>query len=214
MGRSPDGSQYREHALPIKLRKPLSVMRIYVANCTTQIQQINYRLDFQTSGGESPLAAMRAPRRQDIPPGRQAPIGGDLTQEQVDSIVKQISAFGALRVGDVSRSGRKIHLVYDIDKPVPDKIIRSVNEYSKDVLSHEGELRRKHAAIVANDIVTNAVAEQLAITSVADDVAPRDFRVEVEQLDGENRIEEGFRVDPDAKPQPPPAYKGGRRRAA
>jgi hypothetical protein len=53
-----------------------------------------------------------------------------------------------------------------------------VRNFNEGIMVRDGELRRKRAAVTANDIVANAVAQQLAATPMADDAMPKNFEVE------------------------------------
>ena len=195
-------------------------MRLYIANCTNQIMTIQYRLEFAAGGGTLALAIRNPARSQDLPAGKQAPVGGDMSIDQVNSIVNQLSIFGMMKVGSSSLQRRKVPMIYDIDRPVSEHAIRTVLGHNNGIMIDEGKLRRKRAAVGVNDAVIKAVAEQLAPTPFFDQVDTTLLEVEIEQQeqseqDG-SRVEEGFRVKPAAVPpsHQPESRKGTRRRAA
>lgn len=169
-------------------------MRLKFANCLSQKQQVFYRLDYNFFGEPDAGNRFRTARSLMVDAGRQVVIGGDLVQQQVDSIIKQLEIYGALKVEEMGRLPRKVvPSLLSIDKDVPAKLIVDVMKHNKGVLTSIGRERRETAAVVANEAVEKAVAAQASLQK---------FEVEIEQQDPEpgeaeitgSRLEEGLRV--------------------
>ena len=179
------------------------MQKLYIANCTRQHQTICYRLDFDRDGTRMPNPQQRMPLEERIAPGKQEPLsGGELHENAIAHIIRQLTPFGLLHVKETSRQDGVCPWVYDLDRPVAPEIIAEVFAYNQGVRSEEGKERRRLAAVAANEFLNDKAGEQ-----------PRALEVSVEQLDQsefqESRIEEGYRIDPNAGPPVQP--KGGRR---
>jgi hypothetical protein len=176
--------------------------KLYIANCTRQEQEVQYRLERQQLlPGQRPYPAMRF----QIPRGRQAVVGGDLPLEKIQIIVEQLRVFGLKSVDEVKSDMRFTPYVFDVDRPVKVDVMRFVIAQNDGIRVEEGKERRVKAAVATNDLVTKAVTETLESVGIEPpDVAVR--AVEFEQVEqseaGEKRIEEGFKLDANA---PPPA---------
>jgi len=121
---------------------------IYFANCTQQKHSLAYRL---------PGAPQTV--NLDILPGRQQPIGGgELTGEQVDSILKHQRAYGATRF-DEGSSGRA-PLIYRLDEPVPYEAIARTVEHNRTESDDEGEERRARAAVAIETRIGDTLQER------------------------------------------------------
>lgn len=124
-------------------------MRLYIANVTRQYQNVFYRLDFFIQGN----AAQRSSglKQISIAPGQQVTVGGDLTLDQAQTIMDQLSPYGGLGVEEISRIPNvKIAYLMSLDKPVPAKLIRLLDEHNRERLTGEGDERRRNAAIAAH----------------------------------------------------------------
>lgn len=183
---------------------------LYVANVTRQNMAVYYRTDFMDDGSAG--RRLRAPpaRHQNIPPGKQIPLGGDMPFETVKDIVEQLNRYNMVGEVDVSKLRDRrgfVPLVFNIDKPVSEKALRAVVAHNSGVKVDEGKDRRKKAAIAASSALVEQVAEQ-----------PPLFEVEIEQLDvseaDEKRIEEGFRVSPSAPGPKSPSSRVRTKKAA
>jgi len=199
--------------------------KLFVANATPQNWIIFYRLDFNDDG--SPNVRFTPAKQHPIPSGKQNAIGGDLHISQVESIVKQLSKYGAIGVTDVQRQRVYTPLVFNVDKPVPAVIIERVRALNMGVLAQEGAERRRKAAVANNQAIETAV--QNAVANLGGD--PNEVKIpgvettfeQVEQTPaGEKTIAEGVRVTDAVAPGR--VFKGrvtaspkrglGRRRAA
>ena len=158
--------------------------RLYVANTTKHNQQVFYRLDFAPDGGMDPRAAQRMNAKSEpIPKGRQKNLGGDLTMPQIEDIVRQLNVFGMVGEKEIARLPRRqVPYVFNVDKVVSEKAIRTVLAHNDGVLVQEGKTRRAAMAIAANEIAE------------ADG-----FEVSIEQEEasefGESLIAEGYAID-------------------
>jgi len=188
-------------------------MKLYVANCTKHRQKVYYRLDFNMEGQPASQAG-KLPKSQDIEPGRQIVLGGDLHKSQIVSIVDQLNKFRAAGTVDVPRLKDQAPYVFDIDRAVPAATIRRVIEHNGTILLTAGKERRQKAAIVVNRIVEQRMNEEL----IAKQIEPPEMNgldVEYEQEDqsdaGEKMIAEGIHVRTNAQQQ---IDKGGGKNAA
>lgn len=182
--------------------------RLFVANCTRQVQEVYYRLDFNADGAPEPNARFQPAKRQTIPPGRQIVLGGDLHIKQIEDIVDQLAKYGAVGTLDVPRLKKVAPYVCNVDKSVPVDVIRNVMTVNAGVLTQQGRDRRKKAAIAVDDTVANVVNSQFAeagIPKEADQSVEVEFEQEEQSEAGEKRVEEGYRIEAKAK-------KGGRSR--
>lgn len=171
-------------------------VKLYIANCTRQNQELYYRLDLDDEGARE--TQFRPANKQPIAPGRQVLVGGKaFLMTQVESIIKQLSVHGMIAVMEVPRARNKAPYVFNIEKPVPESIIRDVMDINAGVLTVDGQVRRKQAAVAVNDLVSSTINEQFAAHGIPKE-AKQTVDVEFEQLEqseaGERRIEEGYRV--------------------
>lgn len=174
-------------------------MRLYIANTTPQVYEINYRLGFNAPGETKFYPA----RRQTIPPGRQVVVGdGKLDAHEVEAVVAQLSRYGMHAVEDVKRGrlASKVPLIFNVEQPVPKFAIENVRALNHSILLEEGRQRRARAAVAANDIVADAVAKEFADAGVlkepTQNVSVEFERAPDESLESETdlRIGEGFRI--------------------
>jgi hypothetical protein len=192
--------------------------KLYVANTTKQNQRVYFRLDFDVDaeGRRSTILRFQPAKYVDIPPGQQRVIGGEIHQDQVESIVEQLRPYGLAGVTEVASLAAVTPYIFNLNQPVKADHIRYVMAKNEGLQIEEGRQRRAKAAIIMNETVSNAVANQFAQQGIQKEPV-QDFEVEFEQLDqseaGEKRIEEGYRIDPNAPP-PPAAAKAAKRKAA
>lgn len=130
-------------------------MFLYIANITHQRHVVNYRLDFVQEGN----AALRANNTKQVIllPGEQKTIGGDLTQTQAQMIMDQLTPEG-VGVEEINRLPLvKVAYVLSFGKAIPTKILHLVNEHNKNLLTKEGDIRRRQAAIAAHPLVDQQI---------------------------------------------------------
>lgn len=120
-------------------------MKLYVANCTNQVQDFIYRLPETASS-----------RQQQIAIGGQVRISGDLGQKDIDAIVEQHSKYGLVDVGSIDRERQFMGMCYSVDKPVDLKYVERAFEFNLRRLEDMGRKFRQEAAVA----VSNAVEEQ------------------------------------------------------
>lgn len=188
--------------------------RLYIANCTRQNRVINYRLDYHPEQGKRRFTPARS---QTVQPGQQINLGGDLNIGQIEDVIDQLNKLGMVGAVEVKRAkgGNPIPFVFSIDKAIPRPIIEEVLSHNRGALILSGERRRQLAAIAGNEALINKIGQ------MTDPVAaPDEFVVEYEQqettVDGDKRIEQGFRVqnraDAGAQPAAPRKRTGTSRR--
>jgi hypothetical protein len=121
-------------------------MKLYVANCTKQVQDFVYRVP-ETLGPA---------RMQRIEIGRQVPLSGDLNTKQIDSIIEQHAKYGLVPADEVDRTKPFIGMCYAVDKPVPLTRMQSAIIHNDEVLALRGQHLRQEAAVAVN----NAMEDQ------------------------------------------------------
>ena len=171
-------------------------MKLYVAVTVRQKQRIFYRLDIDPSDGSIRSQAGVLPKHQDIEPGKQAAIGGDLYPGQVDSIIEQLKVFGLMPADEVNRLTKLTPYIYSKDRPITRAAIEKAFNHNQAVLSKQGKSRREEAAIAAA-VAINSDEAKISIEQVTES-----------ELGGES-IAEGYTVD---KTAPPPGEAAKRRR--
>jgi hypothetical protein len=186
--------------------------KLYIANPTRQRQVVCYRLDFDRAGEPEMHRRFQPARQQDVEPGRQVQLGGDMHMTQITDIVEQLARYGLIGVVDVSRMQGKVTYIYNIDRPVPADVMRRVIAHNESVMVEDGRLRRMRAAVATNEIVQQTVSQQFAERGIEE--APSDrttvvFEQEERSEAGEKPIAEGYKVSPDAPMRPHPK-KGGK----
>lgn len=177
-------------------------MRLYIANVSRQTHVVCYRLDYDKTGALLDTNRRFQPaRQQDIPPGRQVQIGGDLHEAQLNQIVEQLEPYGLIHADDVGRHRNvPTPYIYSRDRPVPAEAMRKVQGANSEILIEQGKERRAKAAVASNEIVQQAVSHQFAQVGIEEPPADR-TTVTFEQLEqsdqGEKRVEEGYKVVPE-----------------
>ena len=118
-------------------------MKLFFANCTNQIREINFRMVEEEGRGFS---------TQPIPMARQEMIANeDLSKPQIDYIINQQRRYGAVGVEDLDRVRKYyVPLIYSVDKPVPHDIWQAQMERNKGVKREEGSKLRKDAALATS----------------------------------------------------------------
>ena len=158
--------------------------KLYIANCTNQVQQFLYRLP------ETPSARMMV-----IEIGQQALLAEDLNPMQIESIVGQHAKYGMVAVADIDRTRPFIGLCYQVDKKIDMVKIQRAAEHNVSVLEHRGEELRKISAVAANNELEKA-AGGLNKTRVS-------FQEDV-QDGGKPKVNDGFDVQSTGENAPPP----------
>lgn len=182
-------------------------MRLYVANPTDQSQLICYRIDFDADGKQKDTNRRFQPaRQQEIKPGTQAQLGGDMHKAQIDDIVGQLRVYGMVYVSEVGKVGAtKIPYIYNVDAHVPADVMRRVQFHNKGVMTEDGRDRRARAAVATNELVQHTVQNQFleqGIPTQPADTTLVSFEQEEQTEHGEKKIEEGYEVVPEGKRGP------------
>lgn len=193
--------------------------KLYVANPTRQRQVVCYRLDFTKEGDAEPQRRFQPARQQDVEPGRQVQLGGDMHMNQITDIVEQLARYGMIGVVDIPRMQGKITYIYNIDRPVSAEALRRVVAHNESVLIEDGRGRRMRAAVATNEIVQQTVAQQFAERGIDESPADRttvSYEQEEQSEAGEKPIAEGYKVSADAPTKTPPRrpHRATKQRAA
>lgn len=188
--------------------------KLYIANVTKQTQIVCFRLDYGPDGELKDTNRRFEPaRQQDIPPGRQVMIGGDMHMRQIEDIVRQLQVYGLVGALDAPRLRSVAPLIFNIVNPVTAKTMEQVRDTNAELQTADGHDRRMKAAVATNDIVQSTVANQFAEAGINDEPADKTV-ITFEQQDqselGEKTIAEGYRVEAGAATAP--KNKGGRPR--
>lgn len=159
-------------------------MKMYIANCTQQVQDFIYRLP------ESPKTL-----HQKIEIGGQIQIAGDRSQIDVDAIVEQHARYGLVAVDEIDRTQPFIGLCYAVGKPVEVNRIRYALAHNHEVLTERGQQIRQEAAVAFNNALENQGQAPSALEmSVEEETEKRS------PDDDSPVISEGVRVDRNANP--------------
>lgn len=192
-------------------------MRIYIANPTNQPKTVNYRLDYTVDEHGNRTSQRLLPyRTENIPAGRQVPVGGDLFISQIEEIVKQLAPYGLVAQLEMktAKARGKVALIFNLDKPVPAAIMKDAQDHNAGVLNTQGADRRRLAAVASNDSLANAVSGQ----GIPDIKEPKKFEVEFEQMTADENypdanLADGLKVIRNHA-KPPAAPKRARARKA
>jgi hypothetical protein len=131
-------------------------MRLFVANLTAQKLVFAYVMpdeDGKRNGSGH--------RTQDIPMGGQVMVSGDLTQQQIDVIIKHHRKYGMLSASEVAdRRASFAGTCYSIDRPVAGVEIKNGIEHNIAVLAERGKQYRQEAAVAVNNALELQLQEQ------------------------------------------------------
>jgi hypothetical protein len=131
-------------------------MRLFIANVTRQRQVVNFRLDFINEGN----AAQRSSGAKQITlePGQQGTIGGDLDPNQAQLLMDQLSVYGGIGVEEINRLPKfRLAYILSYGKAIPTRIIQMVHEHNNNLLTVDGDVRRRNAAIAAHPLVEQQI---------------------------------------------------------
>lgn len=172
---------------------------LYVGNTTRQIYDFQYR----TSRGQ-PV------RRQQIQPGSQLKIAGDLAQREVEYIISQHTKYGLVAESEIDQTRAFHGTCYATGKPISAVRLMYLMETNLDVLVKRGEEIRKANAVGHSNIINQVMRE-----TEQPDLPVLELTVQQERRDPENSVPqmaEGLLVSADADAQP--LSGRGKRRAA
>ena len=169
-------------------------MKLYIGNCTKQVQDFTYRI---------PGTASQRVQRIEI--GSQIRISSDLSTPEIQSIVDQHHKYGLVAVGDIDRTKPFIGMCYSVDTPITVEKLRRAFAHNADVLNERGRELRQEAAVAVNHHIEQAAGENgPAVKSL-------EMTVQEENpgtIEDHPAINEGVRVMRDAPP--PSGSRGGR----
>lgn len=170
-------------------------MKMYVANCSKQVQDFFYRMP-ESSGV----------RRQRIEVGQQIRISGELNSPDIDAIVEQHKMYGMVREDEIDRTKVFIGVCYQIDKPVKINNVIMALDHNMEVLTEQGKQIRKEASVVINENLSSEHPDhKKTMVSV----------VEEEKRDGSTpTFAEGFEVvkEPAEQATDPRPQRGNKKR--
>lgn len=114
--------------------------KMFVANCTHQIQVFIYR-----------LPESKRSFTQEIPIGGQVQLtglgGGELSTKDVESIVRQQAKYGMVDVHEIDRRKPFFGTCFSLDKPIHVDKIRNAIEHNRGILDARGREIRQLAAV-------------------------------------------------------------------
>lgn len=117
------------------------MVKMYVANCTKQVQDFQYVLP----GGNG------RPRKQPIAIGGQIRVSGDLSTAEVAAVVEQHAKYGMRSVLELRNARDYTGLIWD-EKPINvPRILPEAFELNDGVLDARGRQIRTEAAVAANN---------------------------------------------------------------
>jgi hypothetical protein len=120
---------------------------LFIANTSKQHHHFYYRLP------EDPVA-----RFEEIRVGTQARIGGDLTHEAIQRIIKQHENYGLRAESELKNAKGYVGLCYSIDKPVKLDSLYSTFENNDVALNDRAEDRREDSAAAIASAITDTMA--------------------------------------------------------
>lgn len=124
--------------------------KMFVANCTVQVQEFHYRTV------ENPKVL-----KQIIEIGGQIQLSGDLTGPDITGIIAQHAPYGMVHVSEIDRAREFVGVCYSIDKPVDMERVRYVLDHNNGVLDARGKIIRQEAAIVIEDTLSASLDPRL-----------------------------------------------------
>src|ERR1017187_2730896 len=127
--------------------------KLYIANCTKQIQDFWYRVPGCDGSGKA-----FSPRMQKIPEGGQILISGDLQPEEIDFIVGENVRYGLINVDDVDRAKPFVGMCYSINKPVAVPKIEKLFVHNQEILEDRAETNLKATALANNQLLEDRLA--------------------------------------------------------
>lgn len=172
-------------------------MRIHVANCSKQVQIINYR-----------LPEVASPRSQEVGLGRQEILGGDVTAPQFDALRVQFARYGFTdlsKVGDAP-ADMVIPLVFST-RPITSGDIQAVMRRNTEILEDRGKVIRRMAAVATAEHINQNMSglRELSMSVEEDDQGSFTDR---------DPLAEGNKWVPDGRPAPEAPRRGRGRKAA
>jgi len=170
--------------------------KLYIANCTKQVQDFLFKIPEQT---------VINPYKVSIPIGGQALIYKDTTHDILDFIVEQHLKYGLLPVSEIDRSKDFIGMCFQFDKPIDVdkiKIAMSHNDNQAELRSYE---QRKIAAMaLSNRIDETLVGSEDKLNSIEMEITEQ----RKGPADNEPKMVEAIQV---AKPGSKAAARGAER---
>lgn len=143
--------------------------KMYVANCTHQVQDFAYRLP------ENPKVL-----RQKIDVGQQVLLSGDLSAPDITAVIEQHAPYGLVDASEVDRTKVFVGLCYSLEKPVSLTRVRSALEHNGVVLDARGREIRKEAGVAVHESILgqNRNLKALHMDVVEDEKEGRDIQVD------------------------------------
>jgi hypothetical protein len=178
-------------------------MKMYVVNATKHNHNFAYIVTERTGI-----------TIQTIPMGTQLCLTGDLTQENIDSIIAQHAKYGFPSVDEIeSKNAVFSGIFYSINKAASEEKIRRAMFRVQNQLVYEGKEMRKQAAIALNnqiedDILGDSSGIKLkSLEMTVEEIAPKGGLAEGQEL-----MAEGIRVEKEPSREPISPPRGGRGR--
>lgn len=172
-------------------------MDLYIANPNLQDTDFAFR-----------IPEMSGVKILKILAGGQSKTPGNMNIGQIESIISQHGKYGMIRLDEIDRAkGDYIPLLYQIDKPISESVIRRVLEHNKGVKIKDGKQIRKEAA---DSVVAAAKGVQGSSLKEVD--------VEIEEVESKDKNPEVFDIFQGRRQSnnddAPPTKRGRRGRAA
>lgn len=160
-------------------------MKLFIANCTHQIQTVNYRL-IEGKG--------RGFQTQHIGLGRQEQIAGELNKPQIDGLIGQLRVFGLHEIEDLPGVKHFVPIVCSVDKAVPAALMQELISHNTALLKQFGTKLRREAAIATSHGMREfspMAADTVALSVEEEKPGTMDHG-------GEGPMAEGFRMNREA----------------
>lgn len=123
---------------------------LYIANTSKQYHQFIYR---------RPESQATAPPLE-IPPGQQRAIGTNLTQADVDYIIRHHTKYGMVPAKEAAKTKNFVGLCYSVDKPVSEDNLEVAFDHNEAVLQAIADVNRENTAVA----ITKSLEDTLEST--------------------------------------------------
>lgn len=168
---------------------------LYVANTSKQIHQFIYRRP-ESQATSPPL---------EIPPGQQRSIGTNLTDSDVDFIIRHHAKYGMVPAKEAAKTKDFVGLCYSVDKPISEDNLEVAFDHNEAVLNAIADMNRENTAV--------AISKSLEDTLESTHSPVKIGRVEVEVAQ-ETKVGETQKVNAGVEvlPEGMAPRRGGRAR--
>jgi hypothetical protein len=150
----------------------MSEIKMYVANCSSQNVEFNYR-----------LPEVPSPRMQPIPIGRQIQISGTLSSPDVEAIIAQHAIYGLVHVSEIDRTRPFVGLCWS-EKPISVDKVKRMWLHNQGVLAERGKEQRQAAAVATQEHIEDKTPGSLKALEMSVEEVPTEGKPEPDFSEG------------------------------